>query len=66
MSNYMLGGAGKMVREVRKYYDGPLLPPDAKTMSEPILDFFFSYDVMEEAKKLLEEHRRAFAWAGCD
>lgn len=63
MSNKMMGDLNKMVEEVKTYYvegrDGDVkVPgPTAKTFSQEFNDFFFRYDVMAEAKKLLEGHR---------
>ena len=54
-SNYMMAGAPKMVEEVRKCYRGPIPPPDAKTFSPSFCDFFFSYNILEEAQKVLQE-----------
>ena len=56
-SNYMMAGGAKMVEEVRKRYNGPILPPDAKTFSPAFCDFFFSYNILEEAQKALQEFR---------
>lgn len=53
MSNKMKPGMEKsMLEEVRLYWDGPLPGPQAKTMSKEYSDFFFTYDVAEEARKL--------------
>ena len=57
MSNYMMMGGPKMIEEARKYYDGPLPPPGSKTSSQPFCDFFFQYNVFEEAKQILEARR---------
>ena len=63
MSNKMMGDLQKMVEEVKTYYvegrDGDVkVPgPTAKTFSEEFNDFFFRYDVMGEARKLLEGTR---------
>jgi salicylate hydroxylase len=54
MSNYMMVGGPKMAAEARKYYDGPLPPPSAKTFSQPFSDFFFGYDIFQEATKALQ------------
>jgi salicylate hydroxylase len=53
MSNYMIQGGPKMIEEARKYYTGALPPPGSKTFSQPFSDFFFQYDIFEEAKKIL-------------
>lgn len=58
MSNYMMVGGPKMTEEARKYYDGPLPPPSAKTFSQPFSDFFFRYDIFQEAKKVLQPEYR--------
>lgn len=58
MSNYMMVGGPKMIEEARKYYDGPLPPPSAKTFSQPFSDFFFRYDIFQEAKKVLQPEYR--------
>jgi salicylate hydroxylase len=39
--------------EIRKFYKGPLPPPDALPMSAPFRDLFFGYDVFEETRKAL-------------
>ena len=33
---------------VRKYYQGPLPPPDTRGFSKPFQDFFYAYDVFRE------------------
>jgi salicylate hydroxylase len=53
MSNRMMGPPDKMIAEVRRHYDGPIPGPKAKTFSDEYNDFFFLYDVAEEAKKLV-------------
>jgi salicylate hydroxylase len=53
MSNYMIQGGPKMIDEARKYYTGALPPPGSKTFSQPFSDFFFQYDIFEEAKKVV-------------
>jgi hypothetical protein len=57
MSNYMMVGGPKMIEEARKYYDGALPPPGSKTYSQPFCDFFFQYDIFQEAKKVLEAQK---------
>lgn len=53
MSNKMKPGMERaMLEEVRLYWDGPIPGPKAATMSKEYNDFFFTYDVAEEAKKL--------------
>ena len=42
-------------QEIRKYYQGPLPPKDAFPHSPQICNFFFGYDVRQEAEKILEE-----------
>ncbi|KEF57291.1 uncharacterized protein A1O9_05208 [Exophiala aquamarina CBS 119918] len=54
MSNKMMGPPEKMIAEVRRYYDGPIPGPKAKTFSQEYNDFFFLYDVEGEAKLSLE------------
>ncbi len=64
MSNKMMGDPNKMVDEVKTYYvegrDGDVkVPgPTAKTFSEQYNDFFFRYDVIAEAEKLIRKGRR--------
>ena len=59
MSNKMMGPIDKMIEEVKGYYvqgrDGDVkVPgPTAKTFSDEFNDFFFRYDVQEEARKVL-------------
>ncbi|KAI0010019.1 FAD/NAD(P)-binding domain-containing protein [Xylariaceae sp. FL0662B] len=55
LSNGMMGPPEIMEAEVRRYYDGPLpgSGAKAKTYSAEYNDFFFLYDVAEEARKLL-------------
>lgn len=53
MSNKLMGPPDKMIAEVRQFYDGPIPPPGSKTFSPEFNDFFFLYDVEEEAQKLL-------------
>lgn len=38
---------------VKKYHQGPLLSPGATTWSEPMREFFYSYDAFREARKAL-------------
>jgi salicylate hydroxylase len=57
MSNYMIQGGPKMIEEARKYYTGALPPPGSKTFSQPFSDFFFQYDIFEEAKKVLHPQK---------
>ncbi|KIW81858.1 hypothetical protein Z517_04884 [Fonsecaea pedrosoi CBS 271.37] len=52
MSNKMMGPLDKMVAEVQKYYAGPIPGPKAKTFSKEYNDFFFLYDVENEASKI--------------
>jgi salicylate hydroxylase len=44
-------------RRIRKYYQGPLPPTTSVPHSVPICDFFFAYDVVEEAERILEAGR---------
>lgn len=53
MSNKMMGPLEKMVAEVKKYYPGDIPGPTAKTFSKEYNDFFFLYDIQEEAKKMV-------------
>jgi len=55
MSNKMMGPPDKMIAEVKKYYDGPIPGPKAKTFSQEYNDFFFLYDVAKEAQSVLGE-----------
>ncbi|KAK4948707.1 hypothetical protein LTR10_012711 [Elasticomyces elasticus] len=53
MSNKMMGPPDKMISEVKRYYDGPIPGPTAKTFSQEYNDFFFLYDIEKEAGKIL-------------
>ncbi|KAK5102707.1 hypothetical protein LTS08_003507 [Lithohypha guttulata] len=53
ISNKMMGSPDKMTSEVKRYYDRPVPGPGAKTFSKEYNDFFFLYDVAEEARKIL-------------
>jgi salicylate hydroxylase len=53
MSNKMMGPPDKMISEVKRYYGGTIPGPKAKTFSDEYNDFFFLYNIEEEAKKLL-------------
>ncbi|KAK5452820.1 hypothetical protein LTS15_006968 [Exophiala xenobiotica] len=53
MSNKMMGPPDRMLAEVKRYYDGPIPRRQAKTFSKEYDDFFFRYDIEEEAKNLL-------------
>ena len=53
LSNKMMGPPAKMEAEVRRYYDGPLPEQGAKTFSKGYNDFFFEYNVRNEAKRVL-------------
>ncbi|OQV06923.1 FAD binding domain-containing protein [Cladophialophora immunda] len=55
MSNKMMGPPDRMVAEVKRYYTGPIPGPKAKTFSKEYNDFFFLYDVEDEARKLVNE-----------
>ena len=48
----------EVAKEVRRFYQGPLPPPDAQAYSKPFRDLFFGYDVFEEARKALEGDAR--------
>ena len=50
MSNKMMGPPDKMISEVRRYYEGPIPGPKAKTFSQEYNDFFFLYDIKAEAE----------------
>ncbi|EXJ56296.1 uncharacterized protein A1O5_12563 [Cladophialophora psammophila CBS 110553] len=52
MSNKMMGPPDKMIAEVKRYYTGPIPGPKAKTFSKEYNDFFFLYDVADEARNL--------------
>ena len=53
MSNKMMGPPDKMISEVKRYYDGQIPGPKAKTYSKEYNDFFFLYDAEEEARKVV-------------
>ncbi|KAH9891448.1 hypothetical protein F4778DRAFT_772959 [Xylariomycetidae sp. FL2044] len=63
MSNMMAGPNNKdsMITEIRRYYgdSGSIPGRNAMTFSEEYNDFFFSYNVVEEARKLLKGHIRS-------
>ena len=52
MSNKMMGPPDKMISEVKRYYDGEIPGPKSKTFSKEYNDFFFLYDIAEEARTL--------------
>lgn len=52
MSNKMMGPPDKMISEIKRYYNGAIPGPQAKTFSEEYNDFFFLYDVADEARTL--------------
>ena len=52
MSNKMMGPPDKMMAEVKRYYDGVIPGPKAKTYSKDYNDFFFLYDIESAAKKV--------------
>ena len=54
MSNKMMGPPDKMINEVKRYYQGEIPGPKAKTFSKEYNDFFFLYDVEKEARKAAE------------
>jgi len=54
MSNKMMSPPDQVTTEVRRYYDGPIPGPTAKTFSKEYNDFFFLYDVAEEARRLVD------------
>jgi hypothetical protein len=53
MSNKMMGPPDRMISEVKRYYDGPIPGRQAKTFSKEYNDFFFQYDIEEEARNML-------------
>ncbi|KAJ9500895.1 hypothetical protein H2202_003453 [Exophiala xenobiotica] len=53
MSNKMMGPPDRMISEVKRYYDGPIPGRQAKTFSKEYNDFFFRYDIEEEARNML-------------
>ena len=55
LSNFMMPVPQKAIAEASKYYKGDLPPADSKTYSKEFCDFFFGYDVIEDAKKVLKE-----------
>ena len=55
LSNFVMASGPKAIAEAGKYYEGDLPPADSKTYSQEFCDFFFGYDVSEDAKKVLEE-----------
>lgn len=52
MSNKMTGPPDQMINEIR-YFQGSIPGPEAKTFSKEYNDFFFLYDVADEARKLV-------------
>ena len=57
MSNKMMGPPDKMASEVRRYWAGPIPTPGSKTFGHEYNDFFFRYDVAEEAKAMMDGSR---------
>ena len=53
MSNKMMGPPEKMNAEIRQYYEEEIPPVGSKTFGAEFNDFFFAYDVKEEAEKLV-------------
>ena len=53
MSNKMMGPPANMIDEVRQYYDGHVPGPTAKTFDTEYNDFFFLYNVSDDARKLM-------------
>lgn len=48
-------GLAEKIAEIRKFYAGPLPPgPECPPFSEPIREFFYGYDAIEEAEKTLK------------
>jgi salicylate hydroxylase len=56
LSNFLMAGPGKAVAAGGKYFKGEL-PTDTKTYSRGFCDFFFGYDVVEDAERVLREQR---------
>ncbi|ETN41513.1 uncharacterized protein HMPREF1541_03449 [Cyphellophora europaea CBS 101466] len=54
MSNKMMGPPDKLIAEVRKYYDGEIPGPTAKTFDPEYNKFWFTYDVFAEATQKLQ------------
>lgn len=44
-----------MLRQIRKYYDGNIPPRTARPWGEEFRDWFFSYDVIEQAEEFLKD-----------
>lgn len=55
LSNFMMAGGGKASAEAGKYFDGELPPKEAKTYSKEFCDFFFGYDVIGDAERVLRD-----------
>ena len=55
LSNFMMAGPGKVAAEAGKYYQGELPPASSKTYSREYCDFFFGYDVVEDAQRMLND-----------
>ena len=58
LSNFMMAGEGKAIAEAGKYYPGELPPAASKTFSREYCDFFFGYDVVEDAQRALNKSSR--------
>lgn len=54
MSNKMMGPPDQLAAEVRKYYAGEIPGANAKTFGPEYNDFFFKYDVLSEARRVLQ------------
>lgn len=54
MSNKMMGPPDALIAEVKKYYEGEIPGPTAKTFGPEYNSFFFLYDIYSEAAKLLQ------------
>jgi salicylate hydroxylase len=61
MSNKMMGPPDKMIAGVRRYYDGKIPGPSAKTFDDEFNDFFFLYDVATEAAKATDKDNMSHA-----
>jgi salicylate hydroxylase len=58
LSNFMMAGGGKALAEAGKYFKAEL-PTDTKTYSRGFCDFFFRYDVVQDAERVLHDE-----WVG--
>jgi len=52
---FTMAGLDQKTAEIRKFYKGPFPPwPECGPFSYPIREFFYEYDVFEQAGKVLE------------